>query len=329
MKREIKIGITVMIGIVLLYLVIAWIKQVHLFEDGRRTYQIKFLNVSGLLQGTAVNVFGVPSGQVTAIRPMQQFVLVDIKLSDKIILYKDARAELQLKDLTGSKIIELKPGQNGVVLASGGTIEGITSPDFGEAFSIFGGLINKIETDRINLMLANMEKITLSLIDFAEKTENIQIQPITQELQNTSTALRATMINTNTLIEELKRRNIWEKMDTGFSHVTVMMDKGDKTLMETREMMKEINLLAQKTQKSTLPRTDTLLTQLLKVINDTEETIETVDEMVKKLKSDQTVAGRLLNDPTFVRQIDSTLNNLNQTLDFVRQKKIKVSMGVK
>lgn len=335
MKREIKIGLTILSAIVIVYFIFAWMRNLHWFDDGYKKYTVVFENVNGLLLGASVNVFGFTAGRVLDIQPTQENVLVTISLSDKITLHKDASAEIQLKELMGGKQIEIKPGKSQGVLPEGGTINGYASPDLTSAFSVFGETMKQIDTSRIRSMLVNMEKITTKIADVSNRFELNNVDVMTKELISTSVELRQTSIGVNQLLLEVQKRNVIDKGDSAFravgimlQNVEIMLQSSDKTLQASAGLMNQVNGLMERTEQKVLPKTDSIMQNVLVMLNKTDQTLQTVGEIINKLKEDETVIGKVLNDPEFLYKLDSTLNNVNLTLEFVRNKRIRVGFNL-
>lgn len=336
MKREIKIGLTVVSAIVIIYVVFAWMRNLHWFDDGYKKYTVVFDNVNGLLLGASVNVFGFTAGRVLDIQPTQENVRVTISLSDKIVLHSDAIAEIQLKELMGGKQIEIRPGKNTKILSDGGVFTGYASPDLTSAFSTFGETMKQIDTTRIRVMLENMEKITTTLAEFSGQFKGKNIDVMTGELISTAVELRHTSVGVNQLLAEVQRRNVINKGDSAFravgmmlQNVETMLQSSDKTLQASAGLMNQVKGLIERAENKVLPKTDSIMQNVLVMLSKTDETLQTVGGIINKLKEDETVIGKVLNDPEFLHKLDSTINNVNQTLEFVRNQKIKVSFGLK
>lgn len=335
MKREIKIGLTILSAVVIIYLIFAWMRNLHWFDDGYKKYTVVFDNVNGLLLGASVNVFGFTAGRVIDIQPTQENVRVLISLSDKIVLHSDATAEIQLKELMGGKQIEIKPGKKTEVLPDGGLLYGFASPDLTSAFSTFGETMKQIDTSRIRTMLINMEKITSKIVDVTNRFELNNVDAMTKELISTSVELRNTSIGVNQLLHEVQKRNVIDKGDSAFravgimlQNVEIMLQSSDKTLQASAGLMNQVNGLMERTEQKVLPKTDSIMQNVLVMLSKTDQTLQTVGEIINKLKEDETVIGKVLNDPEFLYKLDSTLNNVNLTLEFVRNKKIRVGFNL-
>lgn len=339
MKNEIKIGLTLMAAVLIIYLCFAWMKSIHIFDDGHKNYNITFDNVNGLLKGASVNIFGYTAGEVVDIQPTQENVIVKIRLSNKITLHTDATAEIQLKELMGGKQIEIRPGANGQIVAENGTIEGYISPDLTTAFSTFGEAMRAIDTTRIKSMLHNMEKITLTSAEFAEHFNVAMVNDMMGELKATSKELRQTASSVNQIADQVKDVNpklmieksekLLEDLAITLKNVETLVKNTDNMLKNSEVMMNNADKLTQKVENKMLPHTDSLMIQVLSMLNQTDKTLLEVQSIVSILNSNTGIAGKVLHDENFTKKIDSTLNSINETMDYVRQNRLKIGLKFK
>ena len=125
----------------------------------------------------------------------------------------------------------------------------------------------------------------------------------------------------NRILKDVEQRKLIVKMDSAMASVTDLSQKADST-------MNTFNDIAGHIEDKTLPKSDSLLTSLVGMLDQTEVMLTSVEDMLAKMKDENTAAGKMLYDDTFAETIDSTLNNLNKTLEHVRNKKLHVTMSL-
>ena len=108
-KTEIRVGITVIVGLIIFFWILSWAKN-FLLVSKEKTVQIRFDNVSGLEVGDFVTVNGVRKGNVHDIEEEKNDVLVTVSVNNDTDLRKDARFGLAMLDMMGGKKVEIKPG---------------------------------------------------------------------------------------------------------------------------------------------------------------------------------------------------------------------------
>ena len=106
---EIKVGITVLLGLIVFIWVLGWAKNFSL-SSSDNLVKVKFSNVSGLEIGNNVTVNGVRKGHVKDFVIQGSTVIVTLSISSEVDIRKDAKFSLESTDLMGGRKIEVNPG---------------------------------------------------------------------------------------------------------------------------------------------------------------------------------------------------------------------------
>ncbi|MBK7377610.1 MAG: MCE family protein [Ignavibacteriales bacterium] len=101
-KTEIKVGITVIIGIIIFIWIIGWAKNFSL-SSNENIIDVRFKNVSGLEIGDAVTVNGVRKGYVDDMVVNSESVNIKLRIDNSIQLKRDASFSISMLDLMGGK----------------------------------------------------------------------------------------------------------------------------------------------------------------------------------------------------------------------------------
>ncbi|RKY93850.1 MAG: ABC transporter substrate-binding protein [Ignavibacteriae bacterium] len=157
-KTEIKVGLTVLFGIIVFIWILGWAKNVSISSTDIEL-KVKFENASGLQVGSEVSVNGVKAGVVKDIYVESYYVVVEITVNNDAQLKSDAEFSLQVTDLMGGKKIDISPGKDSVPLNPDELQVGIFQADLASMMEVLSG----IEID-LNTIL-NDVKITLSEIN--------------------------------------------------------------------------------------------------------------------------------------------------------------------
>lgn len=314
MRKEIKIGLTVIAGLFLLYLVIAWTRSMHFFSANRDTYKAVFQDVSGLKTGDPVTVYGLPSGNVEAITLENKGAIVEFNLSDDIVIGKDASAEIRVKELMGGKLIALTPGQSTQPLGADGVIEGTTSLDFSSAFAKAGEFLDKFDVDDIDSLITNVNRIASSFAKVAEEIDSMDTGQLLEDVTASASSIRG-------ILDDAENRRLIAKVDQSLGKINTLADNADSTLNSFGDLADNIN-------EKTLPAVDKTLDQISGMLEDAEDLVKTLKDLTSQMQDQTTVAGRILYDPELTKQLDETMENLNLTLDHFRTKKIHVRMSL-
>lgn len=125
-NREVKIALTAIVAIVLVYLLINFMKGINVFKSSN-TYYVRFDNIAGLAVSNAVYANGYPVGIVRGIQydyGNHERVVVAIELDKEMHVPRGTKAEL-VTSLMGGVTMSLMLGPNPTDnLAQGDTISG-------------------------------------------------------------------------------------------------------------------------------------------------------------------------------------------------------------
>jgi phospholipid/cholesterol/gamma-HCH transport system substrate-binding protein len=311
LKKEIKIGLTVIIGIVLLYVCVTWVKSLHLFAVNRSQVQIRFDDLAGLKEGDPVAVFGYPCGNVERIELSRTGAIVTVSIDNKVQLYSDATADIRVKELMGSKQVWIVPG-NASELLGDKIIKGSTSLDFASAMSKAGEFMARFEAHEIDSFLRNISSVAAVVARLGDEMDSVDTGVLFSNMESASGSLRQ-------ILDDAEKRGLVASLDQTLSQVDGLAQQAGNT-------MKNVDSLTRRLQNSTLPVTESALTQVNRMLVDSEAMVNDLQGLIKQLKDPNTVAGKLLQDPEMYRQLDETLDNLNLTLEHIRTKKIFVTM---
>ncbi|MEZ4774662.1 MAG: MlaD family protein [Bacteroidia bacterium] len=312
MKNEIRVGLTVLAGIALLYLMIAWAKRIHFFAPDETLYQIKFDQVSGLLEGDAVNVRGYLAGRVVDIHPEQDFMTVSVSIDQRVQLFQDAHAEIRIKELLGGKMIEIFPGNERIPFDLSQFIPGKTSPDFASAFSGFGEITGSVDMAGINRIIGRMDTLMGNIQAFMGQMDSREISKLTADFSTTAT-------NLNLLLSDLRRSGLINSVDTTLTAVNHLMGK-------TEPLLTQLEAVSRSAESTLVPRADSLLGQMETTLNNLNKTMSAVNGVMEGLNDDNSIAGRVLSDPKLSAQLDTTLYNLNKVLEQIHSKRVIVGL---
>jgi len=183
---EIKVGVTVLLGLLVFIWVLGWAKSFSL-SSSDNLVNVKFSKVSGLEIGNNVTVNGVRKGHVKDFVIQGSHVIVTLSISDEIQLKKDAQFSLESTDLMGGRKIEVDPGNSDEDLNLSDIQQGEYITDIAGVISWFSDIQDKIT------IIANESVKTLQGINSLLEDENF-IQ-----------GLRTSVDNLNNLTAKLDR----------------------------------------------------------------------------------------------------------------------------
>jgi len=140
---ETVVGIFVVIGLLCVAYMTVKLGKLPLFGDNYYSLYARFDSVSGLREGSPIEIDGIEVGRVARMTLDQekQSALLTLKIRKDVKIYDDASAAIKTAGLIGDQFIKIEPGGSGAILKPAGMITETTSPtDIGDLISkyVFG-----------------------------------------------------------------------------------------------------------------------------------------------------------------------------------------------
>jgi phospholipid/cholesterol/gamma-HCH transport system substrate-binding protein len=186
---EIKVGITVLLGLIVFIWILGWTKN-FTFTSSDNYVLVKFNNISGLEIGNNVTVNGVKKGHVSDYNIEGANVIVTLNVDSDVKLKKDAAFFLESTDLMGGRKIEIFPGKLEEPLDLKSVHQGTYVTDIAGVIALFGDLQDKISIIA-NETVNTLQSINSFLDDksFMQEVRNsvINLNRVTGKLENVLT----------------------------------------------------------------------------------------------------------------------------------------------
>ena len=308
MKRPFQLIIFAAVAIIGIYLTAAWLLRAGPFATHYRIFRAYFDNVNGLKRADPVTLFGFEVGSVQGFEQQQNGVIVIIGIEPSVQLYADATAEIQVKEILGGKQIALFPGKSKKNFNPTMLLAGNQTFDLTAGIAKMGNLLAEFTPERTQQLLSSVDKITNILNSIPEPK-------ITQLIGDAAESAATLKI----LLEETKQIHLINKIQTLIQHLDSTLFLADKRLTQVETFL-NLGLNTLQSVDSVLTHSEKLIIQGEKILTDAQMTLDT-------LKYKQTLIHKILYDTSFVRTVEQTLDNLNQTMVHVRRKKIHVTMS--
>ena len=140
---KLKVGITVIGGIVLFALALAWLSDFK-FRRERHWYRVSFRSVSMVKKGDQVTVLGVPKGRIQDVELYPESVVVKVVIDD-YALREGATARLESQGIIGQMRLAVTLG-TGEPLPDGTVIQGVSMGDMTEVISGLGQFLHRSDS---------------------------------------------------------------------------------------------------------------------------------------------------------------------------------------
>jgi len=276
-KTEIRVGITVLLGVIILLWILGWAKNFSITPT-ENTVKVQFSNTAGLEIGDAVTVNGVRKGFVEDLAIKGENVVVTLKIDNNVVLKEDAGFAVSMLDLMGGKKVEISPGSSGKLLDYSQVQAGTFYADIPYVMSMVGTFQEDISSTISDL------KITLTSLNnyLGDKKLNDDIKSSMSNLSEVTRKL-------NILIDE--NRDNLKKLTANTAELT---EETKKFINENKESLNT----SVKGLQSVLSNTDSLLAKL--------------NIFTDELKNRQNNLGKIIYDEKIYDDLSQSLKQLNE-----------------
>lgn len=256
MKREVKVGLFIVIAVMVLAWVTINLRELSGIGGGGYTVNVRFASAQGIRDKTPVELAGIQIGVVKKVRLVNsREALVTLALDKDVVLAKDTIASVQSKGFLGETYIELVPGTSPERLQPG---EQIIYLQETQNFNTLARQMSSIAEDmkvitssirenvegengRLNRILTHIESLTQHLSQFTEAHMG-HFDQIAENLAVLSEDLRTLVTNNRDTVDATLERiaNIAEDIDEGRGTLGKLV-KDDETVEKLNESLDNLN----------------------------------------------------------------------------------------
>lgn len=276
-KTEIKVGLTVLVGIIIFIWIFGWAKNFSL-QSNDQIIKVKFNNVSGLEIGDPVTVNGMRKGYVKEMVVGANDVIVELSLEKNIILKEDATFAVTMLDLMGGKKIEIIPGNSNQPLNTNKTSVGVFYADIPQAMSLLGS----VQDDFVTVL--KDVKVSLNSLNNYLTDEKLN-KDVKQSLSNLSSLTQ----KLDLMLSE--NRNDLKSLSKNAVELT---DKTNELLTTNKENINQ------------------LFVDLKSIVNKSDILLSDLNSLTKETKEQQNNVGKLLYDENFLNDLKAILKQVNE-----------------
>jgi phospholipid/cholesterol/gamma-HCH transport system substrate-binding protein len=304
-KTEIKVGIVTIIALLLFSVGMTLVRGCNVTASPQYI-NIRFPNSGGIQLANPVVVNGVKRGKVTSVKNDNGSVLVEVSIDDINDIYSDASALITILEITGGKKIEINPGLSGKVFDPNTEMPGETSADIASLFILVGDMSNDL-VDIVRRLDTLTEKFSfiINTEGFTENVANI-VKNTDEMIENANSLLKQNLSNINVIIDDI--RSLVSNMNEDYTRYEPRLDT----------LINNLNVAVNSANRMMI-RIDTSITSANNILSD-------VDSITSEIRNGQGTVSKLIYDKAFAAQLDSTVANLNELIDLIRQFGINVNV---
>lgn len=288
-KTEIKVGITVVLGILIFVWVFGWAKNLTVGKE-RKEITVIFSSVAGLEIGDPVTINGVRKGYVYDIIIKNENVITKLNLDNDVSLKKDSKFSVMMLDLMGGKKIEVHPGISNEKIDYLEIQKGEFVGDIATAMAMLGSVQNDL-VDVIKEIKISLNSVNKTLTD----------QQFNNDLKSSVSNLVQLTENLNSLIKANSKE------------VNTLLKSGNELTNTLNEFVKS--------NKDTISIT---LSAVQAVLNESKSMLSKVNALIDQTNNSENNFGKILNDPELIENIKVSINQVKElTRILVEQLKSK------
>jgi phospholipid/cholesterol/gamma-HCH transport system substrate-binding protein len=260
-RTDVKVGLTLLIGVALLIFGIGWAKQWHLGGHEEIVSAI-FPTAGGLENGDPVLMSGLKRGTVKSVEPNGTGAVVTMTLDVPADLRSDAHASISMLELMSGKKVELWPGVSPEKLPKGTLISGNFSGDISSLVALLTSLSGNFQSiaGQADTLLTSLNEIirddtlktklgrTLDLADGTLTDVDVAASRAAAILQQNGPAIKKTLDDADSALHAVS--SIVGENRAGFR---VLIDSGGRAIADARGALARVDsLLASGDRKNTL-----------------------------------------------------------------------------
>lgn len=284
--REVKTGILVVAGLLLIVFTFNYLKGQNLLDSSRKVYAM-YDNVEGLATSSPVTINGHAIGRVQKIELADDSngklqVKVLLLIEDEFEFSKNSKAQLYDTSLIGGKAIAIIPAFDGSDNAkSGDILQGIQKASLTESL---GQTLTPLQAKLQTVMTSADSLISNINSVFDDKTKT-NLQTAIAELGSTISSFKTLSNSLNGLVADNKT-NL------------------DNTLTNLDSISSDLSKVSASLSKA----------DLAKVINDFDAAIVNLDSILSKIENGDGTIGKLMTDEELYNNLEGATKELEELL---------------
>jgi len=311
---EIKVGILVLIGVLILFYMSFKVEKFGFFREDGYELSVILDNASGLDMRTPVFVAGVQVGNIKKISLSGYKAKVRMLLSKNVKVPVDSTIAIKSQSLLGDKYIEIIPGVESKYFAEGDKITNVsTSPDFDQLFARFDVAAKNIgdtmgefkgilgEDDKVNIK-KSIENIQVASSDF----RNI----LGKNKDDVDRIISSTAVITN------KMETIVKDVEQGKGTLGLLV-KDDKLYNDAKDTVTSLKSITGDIEqgKGTLG----MLAKDGALYSEVKETFSNVREITDGIKKGEGTLGKLAKDDSLYLETEKALKKVQKGAESLQE----------
>ncbi len=276
LSNEVKIALVAIVGIVLLFFGLQYLKGMSLFSTDNH-YYVKFKDVTGLTPACPIFANGYRVGVVEKIdydynHPEQ--IMAAISIDSRLKLPQGTKAEIA-SDLLGNVQLVLNFGKN--------PLENIASGD-----TISGGMKTGM-TDKLSTMVPQIEQLLPKLDSILTSVNKLLADPAIAHMVKNVDQITTHLNGTTQQLEQLSL--------SLNQQVPQVLTKTDHVLANTENFTQQLSNI-----------------DVAGTMNKVDQTVTHLQQMTEALNSKEGTLGLLIHDPQLYQNLNATMRDADELM---------------
>lgn len=292
MKREVKLGVFIFIGILILVTFILVVGDVEgIFKKPGYSILVQFDSAAGLEKGTTVRLAGVKVGHVHDIQLKGNRAQVELKIKKGVKIQKEARATLASLGFLGEKYVEIMPGEKKDYYQPGDLIQGVPPVSFDQLGTLMFSIGEEVK--QMGKTLREFVGGEETRTDFRETIDNMASLSAEMEdfFQANKQEVRKTLRNST---------QAFQKLDQS-------LEKASQDIQEMAGLIKE---MAEENRESL----KTNLSRMKKLMEEAEKSLGLLQGALRKIEEKEGTLGKMIHQPELYQKAEAAVDDLKQTV---------------
>jgi phospholipid/cholesterol/gamma-HCH transport system substrate-binding protein len=302
-SAEVKVGLVVLLGVVLLTYMTFTVGGFRFREKGYSLFGV-FDTTAGLDKKSPVRVAGVEVGRVDNITLIDAHAKVKFHINPDVQLKKGTQAAIRSTGLLGDKYVELIPGKGPEPLKNGDTIRTVPQPsDLENLMNRFGSIAEDIKAITASMREAlGTETGQQSLKEIVANVREIS-QGISEFVQDNRKSLGKTIENLEVFSKSLREQG--DRIMASLDDITRKVDKGEGTIGK-------------------LVNDDQVYNKLNRSLDDLGDSLKSINVVTKKVEKGEGTIGKLFTDEKAYDRLNTALEGLSNAVGRIERFRVDV-----
>lgn len=323
LSPEAKVGIFVLVGILILVYMSLRVGGIQFGRSDGYTLYVVFDSAAGLDKDASVRVAGVEVGRVKEIRLREHKAHLTLLIQQDVLIGRDFTASLTTKGLLGERYLELIPGEpNAPPLKDGDNITHVASYASIDKLvtilsdvavdikavsqSLSNALGGKEGEESVKNIVKNIEDISFRLNSLIAKND-ARFSDTMKNLDEFSAVLRK---DGPVITEELRNaaKNLNVAIEKSSDNLNGLITENRGNIKEAIENLRTATLAMSQAMESV----NTIAKDAAPGIK---STINSADNIARKIDNGEGTLGRLINDSTIHDNLNKTITGINSYIE--------------